>query len=305
MKARQMIQAHPVGGAGLKAYGTDVLVNILNQTGALPTRNFQDGYFPTADKIGGESLAAKQLVRPKGCFSCIISCGRVTKVDNPAYAGIGEGPEYETAWAFGADCGIDDLDAITKANFLCNEYGLDTISMGSTIACAMELFERGIITTQGHRRPRPALRQHAGHRRAGAQGGRGRGLRRQAGAGLLSSGRQLRTPRVLDDSEEAGDARLRPARRAGHRPELRHRQPRRLSRARLHDRHRGAAERRRHGPACDRRQGRTRHHLPEPDRRARLERRLPVLRPSVSAAPSSPRCSPRSPAWTTRSTSSC
>jgi len=118
MKARGKIQAHPVGGAGLKAYGTNVLVNILNETGALPTRNFQDGYFPTADNTGGESLAAKQLVRPKGCFSCIISCGRVTKVDNPEYAGIGEGPEYETAWGFGADCGIDDLDAITKANFL-------------------------------------------------------------------------------------------------------------------------------------------------------------------------------------------
>ena len=148
IKARRMIQEHPVGGAGLKAYGTNVLVNILNQTGALPTRNFQDGYFPTADKIGGETLAAKQLVRPKGCMSCIISCGRVTKVDNPAYAGYGEGPEYETAWSFGADCGIDDLDAVTKANFLCNEYGLDTISLGSTIACAMELFERGVITTK-------------------------------------------------------------------------------------------------------------------------------------------------------------
>ena len=148
VKARQMILAHPVGGTGLKAYGTDVLVNILNQTGALPTRNFQDGYFPTADKIGGESLAAKQLVRPKGCFSCVISCGRVTKVDNPLYQGSGEGPEYEPAWAFGADCGIDDLDAITKASYLCNEYGLDSISMGATIACAMELFERGIITTK-------------------------------------------------------------------------------------------------------------------------------------------------------------
>ncbi|HMK92939.1 MAG TPA: aldehyde ferredoxin oxidoreductase family protein [Thermoleophilia bacterium] len=148
MKARQMIQAHPVGGAGLKAYGTDVLVNILNQIGALPTRNWQDGYFPTADKTGGESLAGKQLLRPKGCFSCIISCGRVTKVEAPGIEGIGEGPEYETAWAFGADCGIDDLDAITKANFLCNEYGLDTISTGSTIACAMELFDRGLITTK-------------------------------------------------------------------------------------------------------------------------------------------------------------
>lgn len=146
LKARRKIQEHPVGGTGLKAYGTNVLVNILNQTGALPTRNFQDGYFPEADKIGGETLAANQLLRPKGCFSCIISCGRVTKVDNPEFAGIGEGPEYETAWGFGADCGIDNLDAILKANFLCNEYGLDTISMASTVACAMELFEKGHLT---------------------------------------------------------------------------------------------------------------------------------------------------------------
>jgi aldehyde:ferredoxin oxidoreductase len=148
MTSRKLIQAHPVGGAGLKAFGTNVLVNILNQTGALPTRNFQDGYFPTADKTGGESLAAKHLQRAKGCFSCVISCGRVSKVDDPDYKGFGEGPEYESAWSFGADCGIDDLAAITKANYLCNEYGIDTISMGSTVACAMELFERGIITTE-------------------------------------------------------------------------------------------------------------------------------------------------------------
>ena len=110
--------------------------------GGLPTGNFQDGYFPTADKVGGETLAATLLQRPKGCFSCIISCGRVTKVTNPKYQGEGEGPEYETAWGFGRDCMIDDLDAVTKANYYCNEMGIDTISMAGTIACAMELFRR-------------------------------------------------------------------------------------------------------------------------------------------------------------------
>jgi len=148
LKARKMIHDNPVSGAGLKAYGSDVLVNILNESGALPTRNYQDGYFPNADKVGGETLAAKNLIRPKGCFSCTISCGRVTRVDNELYSGVGEGPEYETAWGFGPDCGIDDLDAVIKANFLCNEYGLDTISLASTIACAMEMFERGYITTK-------------------------------------------------------------------------------------------------------------------------------------------------------------
>ena len=148
LKVRQMIHEHPVGGTGLRLYGTDVLTNVLNQSGGLPTRNFQDGYFPTADKVGGESLAAKVLQRPKGCFACVISCGRVTKVTQPKYKGEGEGPEYETAWGFGPDCAIDDLDAVTKANFLCNEYGMDTITMAATVACAMELYEIGEITRQ-------------------------------------------------------------------------------------------------------------------------------------------------------------
>jgi aldehyde:ferredoxin oxidoreductase len=146
LKVRKMIQEHPVGGTGLRLYGTNVLTNVLNQTGGLPTRNFQAGHFPTADKVGGESVSAKQLQRPKGCFACVISCGRVTKVTQPKYKGEGEGPEYETAWGFGPDCAIDDLDAVTKANFLCNEYGMDTISMAATVACAMELYELGAIT---------------------------------------------------------------------------------------------------------------------------------------------------------------
>jgi len=148
MVARKKIMEHPVGGTGLRAYGTDVLVNILNSVGSLPTRNFHEGYFPTADKLGGEALTEKYLVRPKGCYACVISCGRVVKVTNPKYACEPEGPEYETAWGFGADCGIDNMDAVIKANHLCNELGLDTISCATTIACAMDLYEAGILTPQ-------------------------------------------------------------------------------------------------------------------------------------------------------------
>jgi len=148
LKTSAKIKANGVGGQGLRSYGTDVLVNILNEVGGLPTRNFTDGYFPTADKVGGESLAKNILIRPRGCFSCIISCVRATRVKNLKYAGQGEGPEYETAWAFGPDCGIDDLDAVTKANYICNEYGMDTITMGSSVACAMNLYENGIITAK-------------------------------------------------------------------------------------------------------------------------------------------------------------
>lgn len=146
MITREKISEHPVGGTGLRLYGTGILVNIINEVGSLPTRNFRDGYFATADKTGGESLAGSLLVRAKGCFACVISCGRVTKVSNPKYAGQGEGPEFETTWGFGADCGVDNLEAITKANYLCNEMGLDTISMASTIACAMDMYTDDIIT---------------------------------------------------------------------------------------------------------------------------------------------------------------
>ncbi|MBI5543015.1 MAG: aldehyde ferredoxin oxidoreductase family protein, partial [Deltaproteobacteria bacterium] len=145
LQGRAGIKAHPVGGAGLKAYGTDVLVNILNEIGSLPTRNFQDGYFPAANKVGGESLAATVLVRPKGCFSCVISCGRVSRVTAPKLKSEGEGPEYEAAWSMGPDCGIDNLDAVTRSNHLCNELGLDPISLGATVACAMDLYEAGHI----------------------------------------------------------------------------------------------------------------------------------------------------------------
>jgi aldehyde:ferredoxin oxidoreductase len=146
LKSRKKIQEHPVGGHGLKAYGTNVLINILNSLGSLPTHNYLDGHFPTADKVGGESLSANNLLRPKGCFSCIISCGRVTRVTDKRFEGYGEGPEYEAAWAYGPDCGVDNLDAILKANFLCNELGLDSITMGTTIACAMDMFEDGVLT---------------------------------------------------------------------------------------------------------------------------------------------------------------
>jgi aldehyde:ferredoxin oxidoreductase len=148
LKGRKLLKEHPVGGAGLKAYGTDVLINVLNETGALPTRNFREAQFATADKVGGESLTANILVRPKGCFSCVISCGRVSRVTNPKYACEGEGPEYEASWAMGPDCGIDNLDAIAKSNMICNELGLDPISLGATVACAMDLYEAGILNSK-------------------------------------------------------------------------------------------------------------------------------------------------------------
>ncbi|MHC1720453.1 MAG: aldehyde ferredoxin oxidoreductase family protein [Clostridiaceae bacterium] len=146
--SRAKIQAHPLE-QGLGVYGTQLLVNILNQFGSLPTRNWRDGgVFENAEDTSGEALAEKYLVKNKACFGCPIGCGRITRIPDGKYAGMGEGPEYEAGWSFGADCGIKDLAAICKANFLCNEYGMDPITLGSTIACAMELFDKGIINKE-------------------------------------------------------------------------------------------------------------------------------------------------------------
>ena len=135
------ISENEVTSKGLPTYGTSVLVNVINESGIYPTNNFQESYFPTADKTSGETLAEKYLVKNTACFGCPIACGRYSKVGDVE----GEGPEYETIWAYGATCGVDDLEAIIKANKWCNEYGLDTISAGATIACAMELHQKGLI----------------------------------------------------------------------------------------------------------------------------------------------------------------
>jgi aldehyde:ferredoxin oxidoreductase len=140
-EATKMLKANPITSQALPEFGTSVMMNILNGIGALPTRNFQRSDFEGAEAISGEALTDQFLVDNAACWACPIACTRVTKTSHKE----GEGPEYETAWAFGAACGIDDLEAITEVGYLCNDLGLDTISCGSTIACAMELSERGLL----------------------------------------------------------------------------------------------------------------------------------------------------------------
>ena len=131
---------------GLNLYGTAQTIAGTQTVGALPTRNAQEGTFANWEAINGQTLAKTYLVKPRACFSCPIGCGRVTKVDEPGFEGEGEGPEYETIYAMGSMCGIDHLAAITKANYICNEEGMDTISTGATIACAMEMAEKGFLS---------------------------------------------------------------------------------------------------------------------------------------------------------------
>lgn len=140
-------------GSSLRDYGTAYVPAITNEIGILPTRNFQSGVFEGVEGITGEVLKKNYLIRPKACFGCPIACGRRTRVEDPLYGGEGEGPEYETIAALGSACSLDNLAAIAKANYLCNELGLDTISMGVTIACAMEMYEKGILTKSDVGRP--------------------------------------------------------------------------------------------------------------------------------------------------------
>lgn len=137
-----ILRKDPVAGQGLPTYGTAILVNIINENGIHPVKNFQESYTDQADKISGEALTEKYLVRKNPCYRCPIACGRWIKLEDGTECG---GPEYETLWSFGSDCGIYDLNAVDVANMLCNEYGIDTISVGATIAAAMELYQRGYI----------------------------------------------------------------------------------------------------------------------------------------------------------------
>lgn len=140
-KCMKLIRENGVTGSGLPTYGTAVLVNIINENGVFPTNNFQLAQFDKAEEISGETLAEKYLKKKDPCFRCPIACGRYCEVDDVK----GGGPEYETIWAYGSDCGVSSLPAIIKANFWCNEMGVDTISAGATIAAAMELYEKGYI----------------------------------------------------------------------------------------------------------------------------------------------------------------
>ena len=160
---KKVLAENAVTGEGLPALGTQVLMNVINEVGALPTHNHREVQFDGASKISGEAMlevrasdGKANLTTNGACFGCTIACQRISTVDKnhvtvkdkPQYQGNSGGLEFENAWSLGSDCGVDDLDAITFANFLCNEDAVDPISLGATIAAAMELFEEGAITVE-------------------------------------------------------------------------------------------------------------------------------------------------------------
>jgi len=161
--AKAVLAANAVTGQGLPKFGTQVLMNVINEIGALPTRNHRDVQFEGAKDISAEAMHAPRrtdgkpnLVTNQACFGCTIACGRISKMDEkhytvvtkPQYWGASGGLEYEAAWALGAANGVNDLEALTYANFLCNEDGFDPISFGATVGAVMELYEMGVLSKE-------------------------------------------------------------------------------------------------------------------------------------------------------------
>jgi aldehyde:ferredoxin oxidoreductase len=160
---KQILADNAVTGQGLPTFGTQVLMNVINEMGALPTRNHRDVQFESAGKISAEAMAEPRasdgkphLVTNAACFGCTIACGRISKIDGthfsvvnkPEYWGASGGLEYEAAWALGAANGVGDLEALQYANLLCNEVGMDPISFGATVGAAMELYDLGLLTKE-------------------------------------------------------------------------------------------------------------------------------------------------------------
>jgi aldehyde:ferredoxin oxidoreductase len=160
---KKILADNAVTGQGLPAFGTQVLMNVINEIGALPTRNHRDSQFEGAKDISAEAMATprktdgkKHLVTNQACFGCTIACGRISKMDEshftvqnkPQYWGASGGLEYEAAWALGAANGVNDLEALQYANMVCNEDGIDPISFGATIGAVMELYEMGVLTKE-------------------------------------------------------------------------------------------------------------------------------------------------------------
>jgi len=139
--AQDKIKVVPITRSSLPKFGTSALVNVINILGMFPINNFQKGYDERAAQVSGEEINKRLTQEQEGCYTCPIRCGRLTKAGEMN----GKGPEYESVWALGPNLGIYDLISITQANYLCNKYGIDTISCGVSISCAMELQEKGLL----------------------------------------------------------------------------------------------------------------------------------------------------------------
>ena len=139
-----MVTAPEVGA--LSVHGTTVLMNLVNEVSGLPARNAQRSDFPQADDISGETIKDTILVKTPTCHACPVACKREVEITKGKYKGLHmESVEYEPAWAFGANCDNNDLNAIAAMIDRCNDFGLDTIETGDALAMAMEATQKGLV----------------------------------------------------------------------------------------------------------------------------------------------------------------
>jgi len=145
--AYRALRMNEVTVRSLPEYGTANILLTINETGALPTRNFKTGRFQGADRISGEALRERLWKKDFACsMGCTIKCSKIASVETKPYIGtVIDGPDYETVFALGSNCGVDDVEAVSYANYLCDLYGIDTISTGNIIGFVMELYEKGIV----------------------------------------------------------------------------------------------------------------------------------------------------------------
>lgn len=135
---------------GLSVYGTNVLMNMINAIGAMPTRNAQSTFFELHEKISAETVNETILVGNPTCHACPVACKKEVEITEGPHTGLRmESVEYESAWAFGAMCDMDDLAAVAALIDRCNDYGLDTIEAGNALSITMEATERGLLDGEG------------------------------------------------------------------------------------------------------------------------------------------------------------
>ncbi len=135
---------------GLSVYGTNVLMNMVNAIGAMPTRNAKSTFFEPHEKISGETVKETILVEDPTCHACMVACKKEVEIKEGSHAGLHmESVEYESAWAFGANCDLSDAAAMCALIDHCNDYGLDTIESGNALSVTMEATERGLLDGDG------------------------------------------------------------------------------------------------------------------------------------------------------------
>ena len=210
--------------------------------------------FDGAKDISAEAMHAPRktdgkpnLVNNQACFGCTIACGRVSKIDEthytvvnkPQYWGASGGLEYEAAWALGAANGVNDLEALTYANFVCNEDGFDPISFGATVGAVMELYEMGVLSKEqiGIEAPFGSTKALTYLAELTA---RGEGFGKEVGLGSKRLCAKYGHPGAVDDGQGTGISGVRPARHPGHGPCVRDVESRRVPPARLYGRFGGA-----------------------------------------------------------------